>query len=114
MTGILALSAADWNALPFGAIRLDHDGVVLAYNDSEAALARRDSERTVGRNFFTQVAPCTQGPMFEGRFRAMMKARQPATETFDYDFKFVWGNRRVRIRLLVDRGQNGWIFVTPL
>jgi hypothetical protein len=44
----------------------------------------------------------------------MMQAGEPASESFDYDFKFVWGNRRVRIRLLVDLGKNGWIFVTSL
>lgn len=108
------MSAAAWNTLPFGGIRLDHEGVVLAYNAAEAILARRDAARTIGRNFFTDIAPCTQGPVFEGRFRAMMKALQPASESFDYDFKFAWGTRRVRIRLLVDRGQNGWIFVTAL
>lgn len=110
---LLALTADEWDALPFGAIRLDRDGTVVAYNAAESAQARRAKATTVGKSFFRDVAPCTQGPVFEGRFRAMMAAAVPATASFDYDFAFPWGTRHVRIRLLVDGERNGWVFVTP-
>lgn len=47
------------DALPFGAIRLDKDGTILSYNMTESKLTGRDPKKVIGRNFFEDVAPCT-------------------------------------------------------
>ena len=55
--------------LPFGAIRLDRNGTILSFNQTEAALSGRRKEKVLGRNFFTEVAPCTNVQEFAGKFR---------------------------------------------
>jgi len=111
---VLKLSPEAFDALPFGLIRLDNLGTVLAYNTAEASLARRDKNTVIGRNFFTEVAPCTDTEMFAGRFRGLCAAGVPDSVSFDYDFRFPWGSRKVRIRLMFDSRANGWVFVTLL
>lgn len=111
---MLQMSEAEFDALPFGVIRLDAEGKVLAYNAAESALARRKKEQVIGRNFFTEVAPCTNTDAFAGRFHALCAAAVADSQTFDYPFQFPWGVRHVRIRLLFDKVRNAWVFVTVL
>ena len=56
---ITRMSEEQLDALPFGAIRLDMTGKILTYNMTESKLTGRDPKRVIGRNFFTDVAPCT-------------------------------------------------------
>jgi len=93
-----ALTAADIDALPFGYIALAPDGTVRKYNRYEADLARRDPQEVLGRNFFRDIAPCTQVREFEGRFRDLVSgAHGEPTLTFDFEFSFRHGAQKVRI-----------------
>ncbi len=93
-----ALSAAEIDALPFGYIALSPDGTIRKYNRYEADLARKDPQQVLGRNFFRDVAPCTQVREFEGRFRALASGEtsEPAL-SFDFEFQFRHGRQTVRI-----------------
>jgi len=93
-----ALSAAEIDALPFGYIALRPDGTIRKYNRYEADLARKNPQEVLGRNFFREVAPCTQVKEFEGRFRefAAGETLEPAL-TFDFEFGFRHGRQNVRI-----------------
>jgi photoactive yellow protein len=95
-----ALTAADIDALPFGYIALAPDGTIRKYNRYEADLARRDPHEVLGRNFFREVAPCTQVQDFEGRFRELSQASGEAATSFDFEFRFRHGLQRVRINLV--------------
>lgn len=90
------LSAAEIDSLPFGYIALAPDGTVRKYNRYEADLARKDPQEVLDRNFFREVAPCTQVQEFEGRFREFLDSDRMAT-SFDFEFKFRHGAQRVRI-----------------
>ncbi|MEO1369682.1 MAG: PAS domain-containing protein, partial [Acidobacteriota bacterium] len=59
MESVDSLSENELDGLPFGAIRLDADGAVVLYNAAESAISGRRKEDVIGRNFFTEVAPCT-------------------------------------------------------
>ncbi|MDP2877664.1 MAG: EAL domain-containing protein, partial [Holophaga sp.] len=63
-----SLEERSLDALPFGAIQLASDGTILQYNRYEEDLARRKASDVIGKNFFTQVAPCTDVREFAGRF----------------------------------------------
>ncbi|HYI09189.1 MAG TPA: PAS domain-containing protein [Thermoanaerobaculia bacterium] len=63
------MNPEELDALPFGGIRLDKDGKILSYNMTESKLTGRDPKRVIGRNFFTDVAPCTNMRRLPGRFR---------------------------------------------
>ena len=92
------LSPNDLDQLPYGLICIDAQGRVVHYNDAEARLARLPKERVVGRNFFTDVAPCTRVREFEGEFQALVK--DPSTvrvRSFDFIFRFHHSEQHVTI-----------------
>ena len=100
--------------LAFGAIQLDRDGTVLAYSRAEGRLTGRDPKDVVGRNFFTDVAPCTRRPEFHGRFVDGVKSGKLST-VFDYTFDYRMNPTRVRVHMkkaLV--GDSYWVLVKRL
>ena len=109
------LTAADLDALPFGAIQLDRAGKVLLYNRAEEQLSGMKRTNVVNKNFFTEVAPCTRVRRFYGVFQEGVE-RRSLNEVFDFTFRFPQGTREVRIRLIYsDAPQPSvWIFVTPI
>jgi chemotaxis family two-component system sensor kinase Cph1 len=107
------MTAAEQDALPYGLIQLGRDGTVLTYNASESRLAQRDPARVIGRNFFTEVAPCTRARIFETQFQSGMQLRKLDCE-FDYLFAFK-EPRRVLIRMKYSPATDScWVGVTPL
>ncbi|MDC0709748.1 PAS domain-containing protein [Stigmatella sp. ncwal1] len=107
------LSPEEFDALPFGAIKLDAEGRVLVYNAAESAFARRKPQSVLGRRFFEEIAPCANVAHFRGRFDALVEQGH-GTESFDFQFRFRWGTRHVRIRLMALRDGSRWVFVTAL
>lgn len=109
------LTPHDLDRLPFGTIHLDRDGAIRIYNKAEEALSGRRREDVIGRNFFMEVAPCTQVKQFYGAFQEGV-ARAELNEGFDFSFHFETGRRDVRIRLIYSAHPEPgvWIFVTPL
>ncbi len=94
-------SEAELDALPFGVIALDEEGTVLRYNLYESRFARLDRNQVLGRNFFTEIAPCTRTEAFEGRFHALVAAPEPdAAVQFDFVFDFTFGAQDVSVELL--------------
>jgi photoactive yellow protein len=110
-----ALSAVELDELPFGAIQLDPDGVVTAYNAAEAQFAGRRADEVVGKNFFRDIAPCTRVRQFQGSFETGVR-RRSLNEVFDFTFHFPSGSRQVRIRMIYGERPRPsvWIFVTPI
>ncbi len=107
---LATMSPTDWDETAFGVIELDEHMIVCTYNRAESSLARRDPSQTVGRHFFTEVAPCTDGPGFRGRLEGL---RNGDEARFDFEFAFPWGSRRVRVRALRLR-ESIWLMVTPI
>jgi len=105
------LDEAALDALPYGLIKLDRQGTVLAYNRTEADLARIDQKQPLGRNFFTEVAPCTRVQAFHGRFLKGLE-RGELNERFGFQFKFPHGPRYVAINLYsVPQSDSVWVIV---
>jgi photoactive yellow protein len=104
-------SPAEFDAMAFGMIQLDREGVVRTYNEWEAKLARRDAQDVIGRNFFTDVAPCTNVASFRGKLDELVASGEK-TYIFDYEFTFPWGVRRVRVRFVVESDNERWVLVT--
>jgi photoactive yellow protein len=84
------MSTADVDNLAFGAIELDAKGKILRYNAAEGKLTGRDPKSVIGKNFFTEVAPCTNRPEFRGKFDQGVASGTLNTMfayTFDYEMK---------------------------
>ena len=105
------MSAEELDALPFGAIRLDRTGKILSYNMTESKLTGRDPKRVIGRNFFSDVAPCTNVQAFAGRFREGV-AKGDMHVIFPYRFDFEMAPRDVSVTLFYSKQTDtAWVFV---
>ena len=92
------LSPNELDQLPYGLICLDAQGRVVHYNDTESRLARLPKERVLGRNFFSEVAPCTRIRDFEGQFFDLVRdASRVRVRTFDFVFRFAHSEQHVTI-----------------
>lgn len=105
---VATMSPEDWHEVAFGVIELDLDMIVRTFNRAESTLAQRDPAKAVGRHFFDEVAPCTDGPGFRGRIEQL---RHGDDSRFDFEFAFPWGVQQVRVRALRLR-ESVWLMVT--
>ena len=95
-----SMSPDEIEVLPFGAIVIDRDGVILRYNQFESQLARLEPDRVIGKNFFRDVAPCTAVKAFEGRLYEFLDSDERVSVTFDFRFNFKHGTADVAITFM--------------
>lgn len=108
-----ALSSAELDALPYGMIQLDSHGTVLRYSSAETRLSGMSATETVGRDFFREIAPCTQVAEFFGRFQEGIRARQ-LDVVFNFRFSFR-PPKDVRIHLFYSKSTRSvWVKVVDL
>lgn len=108
------MSDQDLDKLAFGAIQLDATGKVLQYNAAEGGITGRDPKSVIGKNFFKEVAPCTQSKEFQGRFQEGVKSKN-LHAMFEYVFDYKMQPTKVKVHMkkaLVD--DSYWIFVKRL
>lgn len=99
------------NKLAFGAVELDAAGRILKYNAVEGAITGRDPKSVVGKNFFTEVAPCTNRAEFKGIFDAGVRGNDLNT-MFEYVFDHQMKPTKVKIHMKrAISGASFWIFV---
>lgn len=101
--------------LAFGAIQLDADGTILRYNAAEGSITGRDPAEVTGRNFFTEVAPCTNRPEFKGKFDDGVASGSLNT-LFEYVFDYQMKPTKVKVHMKNAVSGDGtyWIFVKRL
>ncbi|MDX1582459.1 MAG: PAS domain-containing protein, partial [Thermoanaerobaculia bacterium] len=98
LAGVDGLTPSDLDRLPFGVIQLDRSGTILRFNEYEANLSNRRAPETIGKNFFEDVAPCTDVRDFHGRFREGIEAGDLHV-SFPFIFRFPRKARRVDVTL---------------
>ena len=107
-------SAAEIDKLAFGAIQLDRAGRIIQYNAMEGQITGRDPRATIGKNFFTEVAPCTNKPAFKGEFDKGVAADSLNT-MFEYVFDYNMKPTKVRVHMKKAlSGDTFWVFVKRL
>jgi photoactive yellow protein len=108
-----SISDAELDALPYGVIQLDAEGTVLRYNACEQSLSGLSRQKVVGKNFFKQVAPCTDMQGFCGRFSAGVAAGELHC-TFRFHFPFKNNPRDVTITMFYNATHRvTWVLVQP-
>lgn len=106
------MTPADLDTLPYGMIQLDGSGRILKYNAVESRLASLDQQQQIGRNFFSEVAPCTKVQAFYGRFREGV-VREQLDTTFTFHFAFKQHPRDVTVRMLYSRRTRSvWVMIS--
>ncbi len=91
---------SDIDQLGFGLIVMDREGAVLGYNQRESKLSGLPATGVTGRNFFTEVGPCTNNHLVAQRFAG----HDELDEQLDYVFTFRMAPAPVRLRLLARAG----------
>ena len=105
------MNDAQLNQLTFGAIEIDAAGKILKYNATEGAITGRDPKAAVGKNFFREVAPCTNRAQFKGVFDEGVKKGDLNT-LFEYVFDHQMKPTKVKIHMKkAILGDSYWIFV---
>jgi photoactive yellow protein len=100
--------------LPYGGVELDRNGVILFYNQAEGEMCNRDPRSVIGKNFFREVAPCTNRPEFRGRFDEIVNQGK-SMAMFDYTFDYNMRPTRMSIQMKKSsQGDTVWIFVKRL
>ena len=106
-----SIGDAELDSLPYGVIQLDGEGIVHRYNAYEQGLSGLARQKVVGRNFFKQIAPCTDVQEFYGRFRDGVAAGELHC-TFRFHFAFKINPRDVTITLFYNARHNvTWVLV---
>ena len=99
------------NELAFGAIELDSTGKILQYNAAEGDITGRDPGAVIGKNFFKDVAPCTNSKEFRGRFDEGVKNGE-LNAMFEYTFDYQMEATKVKVHMKKSlSGDSYWIFV---
>ena len=112
-TKVDSINEEELDSLPHGVIQLDAEGVVLRYNAFESGLSGLAKPKVLGKNFFKQIAPCTDIRQFYGRFRDGVAAGQLHC-TFRFHFAFERNPRDVTVTLFYnERDKTVWVLVQP-
>jgi photoactive yellow protein len=108
------MTQSQLDRLSFGALLLDADGRVVAYNAVEEQIAGVDYRKYVSYNFFTQLAPCMDNPYFRGRFEQGI-AEGNLDMDFHYDSDTDPRAQNVRVRMQ-NSARPGlyWVFIKRL
>lgn len=101
------------HTLPYGAIRLDREGRVAFFSETEARQSGYGPRPVAGRRFFTEIAPCFDTPAFLGRIeQAQTAGRLDIELSYVGDFDDADKELRCRIQSAADGGI--WIFTQRL
>lgn len=97
--------------LPFGVLQLDRTGKVLNYNEYESGRAALPKRNVIGKNFFTEVAPCTDLIEFRVPYEDLV-AQRKLRATFRYFFPFPDNPRQVTITLVYSQWNDTvWVMI---
>ena len=105
------MSSDQLNTADFGIVKVDDGGTIQFYNQYESNLAGIPQSDAVGKNFFTQVAVCTNNRLFFGKFKKGVTSGN-LNFNFPYTFTYRMKPTNVKIHLYRDAGtRSNWVLV---
>lgn len=91
------LNLEELHQLNFGVVRILKEGEILAFNNYESEVSGVAVEEALGKNFFTQVAPCVNNFMVAERY----SSDTVVDEIIDYIFTYRVKATKVKLRIIV-------------
>ncbi len=108
------MSDGQLNDLAFGAIQLDGSGSIIQYNAAEGEITGRDPSEVKGKNFFSEIAPCTNHAGFRDKFDAGV-ADGKLNSIFEWTFDYNMNPTKVQVHMKNAALPNKyWVFVKRL
>ena len=107
---VTRLDAQALDSLPFGVVRLDQDGRVTFFSQTEASQSGFADRPALSRTFFTEIAPCRGTPEL---LRRIERARVEGTLDilFEHVGDFEDATRPLRVRLKSATAGGLWVFI---
>ncbi len=102
---------SDIDSADFGIVEVDPSGEILTYNVYESELAGVPQANAIGKNLFTEIAPCTNNFMVANKLISAAQEDQSLDETLDYVFTYKLKPTKVTLRL-VRHNNRQWMCVT--
>ena len=88
------------DALPFGVIGLDSQGIVSRYSSFEARMAGHMQSEVIGRHFFEEIGRCMNNGLVAKRFDDAKARGEPLDAVLDYVFALRNEITPVKLRML--------------
>lgn len=99
------------DGLDFGVVKVDGDGNIQAYNKYEQDLGGLTEAEVQGKNFFGEIAVCTNNALFRGVFKEGVAANS-LNHLFPYTFTYKMSPTPVQVHLYRDQASStNWILV---
>lgn len=103
------MSPGQLDDLPYGAVRLDDSGTVGFYNRYESEMGGIAPSKALGKNFFTDIAPCTNNKVFRGCFS---KAVTTGSADCLFSYTFTYRMRPTEVKVHLHRGRtSNWLLI---
>jgi len=98
--------------LSYAVVKLDDEGNVELYNRyNYEEFADFQGRSVIGKNYFDEVAPCTNNFMFSGRFNRGVQNGE-MDFMFDYCFTYKMTPTNVKVHLYRDqKTDTNWVFL---
>lgn len=100
-TALAQLTADQADRAAFGIIELSDQGRILIYNRWQSQLSGMSAEKTIGRHFFLEIAPCTNNRLVFGRFKQGLSSGELDVK-FAYCFSYRMNPTNVELHLIRD------------
>lgn len=111
LESVYNLEDNELNSKDFGIIKLEDSGKILFYNKYESELANIPPSSAEGKNFFYEIAPCTNNRLFLGSFQKGVENNEIKVMFF-YTFTYRMKPTNVKVMLYRKNGEkSNWIFV---
>lgn len=102
------------DALPYGIVDVDRDGIIRSYRPFHGAAASDAHERMIGQNFFSDVVPYPQMQRFHERFWSFVSLGKTAVEPFEFVFPRASGDRRVSVLFVREEDLEGRVSIVVM
>lgn len=97
--------------LDFGCVQVDDSGLVISYNRWESEFASVPQDQAIGKNFFRQLAPCTNNRLVFGKFKTGIEAGV-LDAVLSYAFTYKMRPTLVKVHLYRDpETRSNWVLV---
>lgn len=102
LKNIAGMSRTQIDQLDYGVIEVESDGKIKLYNKYESELAGVKVSDAEGKNFFKEIAPCTNNSLFFGTFKEGVE-KKDLNHFFLYTFTYKMKPTNVNVHLYHDK-----------